>query len=184
MPSPPKQTLSDIPRCANPDDIIIMVKCSSVSLRDCMLRRGASLELANSELPLPYVPGSDMIGIVCALGDEAREAGIMKTGDRVAAFSARGGGNAKYATVSYRDCMAVPEAVGSMKALCLLSTYVPAFQALAAARKESKPFIDADILVVGVNPGNPVGLAIAEREFSPNAKFVVPFSKFGSETLT
>ena len=151
-----------------------MVKCSSVSLRDCMLRRGACLELAQCELPMPFVPGSDMIGIVCALGREAREAGTMKTGDRVAVFSARGGGNAKYATVSYRDCMVVPEQVGSMKALSLLSAYVPASQALAAAKRAGKPFFEEDILVVGVNPGNPVGLAIAEREFS-ECQFVVPY---------
>lgn len=156
-----KQRLSTIPRCVKPDDIVIMVKCSSISLRDCMLRRGACLE----QLPLPYVPGSEMVGIVCALGEEAKEAGTIKTGDRVAAFSARGGGNAKYATVSYRDAMVVPENVASMKALCLLSAYVPAFQALAAGRKESRPFFGADILVIGVNPGNPVGFAIAEREF-------------------
>ena len=139
-----------------------------------MLRRGACLEIAQGELPLPFVPGSDMIGIVCALGREAREAGTMKTGDRVAVFSARGGGNAKYATVSYRDCMVVPEQVGSMKALSLLSAYVPASQALAAAKRAGKPFFEEDILVVGVNPGNPVGLAIAEREFS-ECQFVVPY---------
>lgn len=163
------QRLSTIPRCVKPDDIVIMVKCSSISLRDCMLRRGACLE----QLPLPYVPGSEMVGIVCALGEEAKEAGTIKTGDRVAAFSARGGGNAKYATVSYRDAMLIPENVASMNALCLLSAYVPAFQALAAGRKESRPFFGADILVIGVNPGNPVGFAIAELALLEGANVYV-----------
>lgn len=120
-----------------------------------MIRRGKWYEMQ----PLPYVPGSDLVGTVHAVSDSAKASHKFKVGDKVAA-AVSSGGNAKYALVSSHSLIRVPADVDPVVALCLSSTYVPAREALDLARKMNTPLTGANVLVVGGN--GPAGLAAIE----------------------
>ena len=52
-----------------------------------MIRRGKWYEMQ----PLPYVPGSDLVGTVHAVSDSAKASHKFKVGDKVAAAVSSGG---------------------------------------------------------------------------------------------
>lgn len=144
-----------MPKPNKPNEIVIKVDASTITLQDCMIRRGKWYEMQK----LPFVPGSDFVGIIAEMGDEASKNSTFQVGDKVAAV-VPSGGNAKYITMPYQNIIRVPNEADSVVALCLSSTYVPAREALDLARKLNTPFTGANILVIGGN--GPSGLATIE----------------------
>jgi NADPH2:quinone reductase len=120
-----------------------------------MIRRGKWYDMQS----LPFIPGSDVVGTIHEIGNDAVRTGGYQIGDRVAAV-VPAGGNAKYITLTYEQIIRVPDGVDPVTALSLSSTYVPAREALDLARKMNTPFTGANILVIGGN--GPSGLATIE----------------------
>lgn len=149
------EVLRLFPKANSPNDVVIKVEASSITLQDCMIRRGKWYDMQK----LPFIPGSDIVGTICEIGNEAVRTGGYQIGDRVAAV-VPSGGNAKYITLKYDDVIRVPDGIDPVIALSLSSTYVPAREALDLARKMNTPFTDANILVIGGN--GPSGLATIE----------------------
>lgn len=149
------QELPYIPKPYRSDEILVKIEASTVTLQDCMIRRGKWYEMQ----PLPFVPGSDFVGIILEMGDVAAANSPHRLGDKVAAIVPNGG-NAKYITLPYDKVIQVPQEIDSGLALCLSSAYVPAREAMDLARKMNTPFTDANILVIGGN--GPSGLAAIE----------------------
>ena len=144
-----------IPTPGQPDHIVVKVEASTITLQDCMIRRGKWYEMQD----LPFVPGSDLVGTVHALGDAATAHSTFQVGDRVAA-AVPAGGNAKYVSLPYTSLIRVPPDADPVAALCLSSAYVPAREALDLGRKLHTPLTSANVLVVGGN--GPSGLAAIE----------------------
>ena len=76
------QELPYIPEPHRPTEIVIKVDCPTVSLQDCMIRRGKWYDMQK----LPFTPGSDFIGTIHEIGSEASRCSTFKVGDRVAAL--------------------------------------------------------------------------------------------------
>jgi len=140
-----------IPKCSEPDDVVIKVDCSTITLQDCMIRRGKWNDMQS----LPFIPGSDIVGTITELGSPDLES-RFRVGNLVAAV-VPSGGNAKYAKVKAKELLLVPTGVDPVTALCISSTYVPAKQSLEAARSSGTPLTGANVLVIGAN--GPTALA-------------------------
>jgi len=149
------QELRYVPTPQKPTDVVLKVDCSTITLQDCMVRRGKWHE----KQPLPFVPGTDVVGTVHSVGSAAASGSTFVVGDRVYAV-VPSGGNAKYVSVPFMQLVRVPRETDPLVALCLASTYSPALQAFDLARKMNTPFTGANILVIGGN--GPAGLATLE----------------------
>lgn len=136
-------------------DVVIKVDCSTITLQDCMIRRGQWYVVQN----LPFIPGSDIVGTIHSMGIDATKNSSFQIGDKVASI-VLSGGNAKYATVPYQNIIRVPTEVDDTTALSMLSTYVPARESLDLARKWNTPLTGANVLIIGGN--GPSGLAMIE----------------------
>lgn len=171
------QEIGLVPKANKASDIVIKVDCSSVTLQDCMIRRGKWYEMQR----LPFTPGSDLVGTIHEMGASAKKYSSFQVGDKVAAVVPQGG-NAKYITLPYQRLIRVPAEADSVVALCLLSTYVPARQALDMARKLNTPLTGANILVIGGN--GPSGLATIELAMLEGANVFTTADKRHHEYLT
>ena len=136
---------------------IFLLQASTVSLQDCIIRRGMW-----HRTPLPATPGFDAVGTIIRLGEGVSERLPFKVGDRVAAL-VRTGGNARYVNVPATSLVKVPLGVDSSKAACIVSTYMTAFQALDLARASTDIESSLEGKKVLVTGGNgPVGRAVIE----------------------
>lgn len=101
----------------------------------------------------PFVPGSEMAGIVQAVGSDVKD---FAPGDRVIGM-AMGGGLAGYAVIESRKCFALPPHVGFETGAALMITYGTSLHALtdhgAIARGDR-------LLVLGAAGG--IGLAAVQ----------------------
>ena len=149
------EVLRLVPKATTATSVVIKIEASSITLQDCMIRRGKWYDMQS----LPFIPGSDVVGTIHEIGDEAARTGGYQIGDRVAAV-VPAGGNAKYITLNYDQIIRVPDGTDPVVALSLSSTYVPAREALDLARKMNTPYTGANILVIGGN--GPSGLATIE----------------------
>jgi NADPH2:quinone reductase len=70
------------------DEVLVEVRAASVTFMDNLIVSG----LYQMKPPLPFVPGTDVAGVVTAVGDDVRH---FKPGDRVAAQHWTGGFLAK-----------------------------------------------------------------------------------------
>mmetsp|Transcript_14309 Transcript_14309/g.31370 ORF Transcript_14309/g.31370 Transcript_14309/m.31370 type:complete len:628 (+) Transcript_14309:241-2124(+) len=154
--------MSYIPTPKTPTDVIVKVERSNITLQDCMVRRGKWHEKQS----LPYIPGTDVVGTILALGKNALKFSSFKAGDYVYAI-VPSGGNAKYASIPYQDLIRVPEGTDPTVALCLASIYTPVRQSLDLARKANTPLTGANVLVIGGN--GPMGLATIDLALHENA---------------
>jgi NADPH:quinone reductase-like Zn-dependent oxidoreductase len=137
------QATNVLPKCSQPDDVVIKVDCSTITLQDCMVRRGKWIDLPS----LPYVPGTDIVGTICELGSSSQLQSRFRVGDLVAAVIPSGG-NAKYVKCKARELILIPNGVDPVTALCISSTYVPAKQCLEVSRSEGTPLTGANVLVI------------------------------------
>ena len=75
-------------------EVLVEVEAAGVNFSDIGRRLGLYLDVT----PLPFVPGSEIVGRVCALGSAVTSIAV---GDRVAGVTAsRSGGYAEYCTIS------------------------------------------------------------------------------------
>lgn len=132
-----------IPQPRNADDVVVRVEASTVSLTDCIIRRGMWYE----SISRPISPGFDLVGLVHSVGANVSN---FKAGDRVAAL-VRTGGNARYATVPAASLVTVPLGIDASEAVSVISTYMTAFQALDAARADRDSLEGTKILITGGN---------------------------------
>jgi len=154
--------MSYIPTPKTPMDVIVKVECSNITLQDCMVRRGKWHEKQS----LPYIPGTDVVGTILALGKNALKFSSFKAGDYVYAM-VPSGGNAKYASIPYQNLNRIPDGTDPVMALCIASTYTPVRQSLDLARKANTPLTGANVLVIGGN--GPMGLATIDLALHENA---------------
>jgi len=148
----------NLPVPKGPLDVIVQVDASTVSLQDCIIRRGMWYQ----SVPLPATPGFDAVGTIIQLGEEVSEVSSFKVGDRVAAL-VRTGGNARYVNVPAASLVKIPLGVDATQAACIVSTYMTAFQALDLARASTDQESSLEGKKVLVTGGNgPVGRAVIE----------------------
>jgi NADPH:quinone reductase-like Zn-dependent oxidoreductase len=82
-----------------------------------------------AKLPLPIVPGIDVVGRVHQVNAETSQRYGLKVGDRVISL-VKSGGNARYLTINAIQATMVPDSVNPVETVCLAETYLAAFQIL------------------------------------------------------
>ena len=122
-------------------------QASTVSLNDCLLRRGFDFSLL-SPASLPVTPGIDCIGTISRVGDGVSDFAV---GDRVAAL-VRTGGNARYISVPASSLVKIDKSLDSGDAVSMVSIYSTAYQCLKAIASQGGPMYSLQnkkVLVLG-----------------------------------
>jgi NADPH:quinone reductase-like Zn-dependent oxidoreductase len=95
----------------------------------------------DDSVPLPNVPGVDAIGKICRIDSESSTRYKLSVGDRVLTLT-KWGGNSRYLFIVPSQVVKVPNHVDPASAVCLVETYLSAFQilyhGLTAKRKRYK----------------------------------------------
>lgn len=141
-----------------PQNIVLsnlLMQASTVSYSDCAIRRGIGFEVINPT-GLPTTPGMDLVGTIMAVGESVKG---FKVGDRVAAL-VRTGGNARYAHVPQSDLVEVPKACDAAEAVCMVSTFMTAYQCLRLVTNDNFTLNGKRILITGGI--EPVGQALIQ----------------------
>ncbi len=144
---------------------------------DCLVR----LKGEPNAKPSPAVPGHHVVGEIHALGVMVKSS-KFKVGDRVAALLPEGGGNAKYASIPKKSAILIQEDTDPENVVCLLASYMAAYQCLKLAKKDGAPLTHANVLVVGGS--GPVGQALLELALREGAKVYVTAHKMHEDHLT
>lgn len=136
-------------------------QASTVSFRDCLLRRGIGAEKAS----FPFVPGCEVVGTISNAGKAARHEGY-RVGDRVVGMTRRGGGNGYYAKLNISTVAPIlSTSIDASDAVCLVDVYMTAYQALRVGKKDGTPLTDANVLVTdGFSPVGQAVVALAKLE--------------------
>jgi NADPH:quinone reductase-like Zn-dependent oxidoreductase len=126
--SPDVLVYEDAPRpTAGDGEVLIRVHASSVNPVDCAIRAGYMKAYFNHTLPL--IPGTDVAGVVEAIG-----AGVTNfaPGDSVYARAGvyRDGTNAEYVVAAATDVAATPKSIDLLHAAALPHVTLTAWQAL------------------------------------------------------
>lgn len=119
--------LSDVPAPApGVDQVLIRTEAIGIGGVDAMIRRGT----LGSAYPTGLIPGSEVAGIVTAVGPDADPSWI---GRRVWAFTGISGGYAEQAVAAIEDITPLPDGVTSIEAVTLGSAAPVAHFALRHA---------------------------------------------------
>jgi len=163
------------PLPSTPEEVIIKVEASTVSFRDCMLRRGLGVE----KVSFPFTPGCEVVGTISHLGNRAKRMGY-RIGDRVVAMNRSGGGNGYYAKF-HMDCVSpiISNKIEAADAVCLVDVYMTAYQALRCGKNDGTPLTEANILVT--DGYSPVGQAAVQLALLEGANVYVTTSETGQE---
>lgn len=150
-------SVDEVPDAKEVWQVVIKVKASTISMNDCYIRRG----IWHETIDLPATPGFDVVGTIVDLGAKAMAAGF-DYGDAVAACC-RTGGNARYIVLHYNDLTVVPGNVDSAQAVCVVSTYMTAYQALHRCKQTQGKHGTLEGSNILVTEGNsPIGQAVIE----------------------
>jgi NADPH:quinone reductase-like Zn-dependent oxidoreductase len=95
---------------------------AGVAYADLLMRRG----LYPNTPPFPFAPGYDIVGVIDALGEGAKD---FSVGQRVAALTMTGG-YSRYTIVSANHLVRVPPNLDPAEAVSLVLNYVTAYQML------------------------------------------------------
>eukprot|EP00571_Detonula_confervacea_P010589 CAMPEP_0172305140 /NCGR_PEP_ID=MMETSP1058-20130122/6466_1 /TAXON_ID=83371 /ORGANISM="Detonula confervacea, Strain CCMP 353" /LENGTH=740 /DNA_ID=CAMNT_0013016631 /DNA_START=79 /DNA_END=2301 /DNA_ORIENTATION=- len=149
------------PLPASPDDIIVKVEASTVSFRDCLLRR----DIGTDKVKFPFVPGCEVVGTISNIGRAARQEGY-RVGDRVVGLTRRGGGNGYYAKLTTKNVAPVLNpSIDAADVVCLVDVYMTAYQALRVGKKDGTPLTDAHVLITdGFSPVGQAAVQLAKLE--------------------
>ncbi|MEL6401574.1 MAG: NADPH:quinone oxidoreductase family protein [Cyanobacteria bacterium J06626_4] len=122
-------TCQEIPKpdCV-PGSLLLKVVAAGINFADIMQHRGTY----PLQLPLPYTPGMEVIGIIEAVGANVTD---RRLGERVAAVSFEAGGYAEYITVRPEQAIPLPPEVDAHTALALLIQGLSAYLLLTHAAK-------------------------------------------------
>ena len=140
--------LLDVPRPRlAPDGVLIRVVAAAVNPADWRIRSGQFRFFAR--LTLPFVPGSDVAGVVEAVGPAVTR---FRPGDAVYAMlpSLAGGGYAEYAAAPERDTACMPANLPYEEAAAVPLAGLTALQAL---RDQANLRPGAHILINGASGG-------------------------------
>lgn len=129
----------------------------------------------------PSVPGVDIVGEIHAVGDEVTNGGIFRKGDRVAALT-NGGGNAKYISILASSLIQLQPTSTHQNIICLVTTYMTAYQSLKLAKKQGAPLTNASVLITGGS--GPVGQALVDLATREGAKVYATAHKMHCDHLT
>jgi NADPH:quinone reductase-like Zn-dependent oxidoreductase len=144
----------DIPEPADESHVVVKVTASTVSIQDCMLRKGVTFHSSHGDLPL--TPGMDIVGTIVSCGTKVRS---VYVGDRVAAL-VRVGGNARYISVPETSLVEVPRSLDPAEAVCMVSTYLTAYQTIRKVTNDSFSLEGKRVLITGTM--EPVGQALVQ----------------------
>jgi len=124
----------------NGNNVCVRVEASTISEKDCRQRSGEYAAELETFTHFPIIPGRNFVGRVhllrngnetlSSLSNESTEQTPLRLGDRVLSLLPQGGGNARHAFASSKRLVRVPESLIAPEVVCLLETYLPAFQAL------------------------------------------------------
>jgi NADPH:quinone reductase len=130
--------------------VLLDVKACSVNFPDTLIIQGKY----QFQPPMPFTPGSDVAGVVAALGEGVTSVAM---GDRVAGFTGAAGGFAERAACDADKLIPLPAGVDFMTGAAFGLTYSTSYYALKD-RAYLRP--GETLLVVGAAGG--VGLAAVE----------------------
>jgi len=152
-------------RPENPYHAVVRVQASTVSYQDCALRRGIDFNVFDP-VTLPVTPGIDLVGHIASVGERCTR---FREGDRVAAL-VRTGGNARFVSVDECDLFPVPRSLDSSEAVCMVSTYMTAFQSLKQVIGKDRSLSGKTLLVTGAL--GPIAQAIIQLSWRAGAEKV------------
>lgn len=163
--APPENlTLADLPDlAAGPGEVVVDIVACGANYVDALLVQG----LYQVKPPLPYLPGSEIAGIVSAIGEGVDG---VQIGDEVVALVPFGGFATQVKT-SPHTLIPKPPALSFEQAAAFLMTYCTASYALddIAQIKEGE-----QVLVLGAGGG--VGLACLDLAVARGAKVIAAAS--------
>lgn len=140
--------LLELPRpTVAPDSVLIRVAAAGINPADWRFRSG-QFRFA-MRLKLPFVPGSDVAGVVEAIGSAVTR---FQPGDAVYAMlpTSRGGGYAEFAAVAERNVAPMPRNLSFAEAAAAPLTALTALQAL---RDKAGLQVGAHLLIYGASGG-------------------------------
>ena len=149
-----------------------------MSETDCYIRQG--LWWGEEKVPLPNIPGVDFAGKVCRIDKKSSERYNLKTGDRVVSLC-KWGGNARYLSVDPSRMVKVPEDIDPAAAVCLVETYLSAFQLLHRSEIKNKRYRKGSLkgktfLILGPVDAN-MARALAELSDYADAEYLYASTK-------
>jgi NADPH:quinone reductase len=104
------------------DEVLIDVSVASVTYMDYLMASGGY----QMRPDLPYAPGTDAVGVVCAKGADVTK---FQIGDRIACSNWFGGFAEQMVAKEWR-CAIVPDGVADAPAVTVLHNYLTAYYAL------------------------------------------------------
>jgi NADPH:quinone reductase-like Zn-dependent oxidoreductase len=125
------------------NDVMVTVEVSTVTIfvllfpvllfTDCCKQATAICEYDIQKSGAQMVPGSNAVGVVHHCSPSAEEAGV-KPGMRLAAILQPGGSNARYFSMPASEVLPVPRHLDAADIASVMTSYLPAFQALHHGR--------------------------------------------------
>lgn len=140
------------------DQVLVRIEYAGVNYADVMQREGRYPAV----LPLPYVPGHEVVGVIESVGDNVDG---LREGERIAAIVPQGG-YAQYASVDAREALPVPSSVDAAQAAALLVQGMTAFLLVEQLVREGD-----DVLVTAAAGG--VGALVVQLALASGARAVV-----------
>jgi NADPH:quinone reductase-like Zn-dependent oxidoreductase len=130
--------------------------------------------------PLPNTPGVDVVGRIYSVGTYTSNKYGWSVGDRIISL-VKWGGNTRYLSLDPSQAIAVPESIDPASAVCLVETYLAAFQVLHRGQPNKQRYRDdslkgKSILLRGFSVSS-MGHAIAQLAAISGASNVFAVSK-------
>jgi NADPH:quinone reductase len=148
---------------AGPGEVVLQVKACGVNFPDVLIIQ----DLYQFKPPRPFAPGSEVAGIVTAIGDGVT---AFKPGDKVFGSTGWGGMSERVAVAATR-CNPMPEGMPFDEAAAFLMTYGTSHHAL---KDRAKLQAGETLLVLGAAGG--VGLAAVELGKAAGARVIAAVS--------
>jgi NADPH:quinone reductase-like Zn-dependent oxidoreductase len=156
-------------------EVLVKVMASTVSTTDCEIRRGEWGEMRLN----PYIiPGAGLVGKIHHT-EKKSPFQSLKPGDMVVSL-VKAGSNARYACIQRDQLVKVPKGVDPASAVCLVETYLGAFQALhlghrTGIRYRPNSMAGKSILILG--GASCLGRALIELSIAAGAASVYATAK-------
>jgi len=151
--------------------VLVKVEASTVSIQDYLERSSGEQE----------VPGRQIVGEVIRVGRTARKRSMIQVGDRIVALTPNGMGNARFISIPSSSAIPISPDIQCGDALCLVESYMSAYQMLNLGRTNGIPYTDAKVLIIGGS--DPVGQALVELALKEGANVVATAEKSHREYL-
>lgn len=118
--SPAQLTIRALDKPApGPEEVLVRVEACGLGYVDALMVAG----LYQIKPPLPYVPGSEIAGVVKQVGEEVEH---IRAGQRILATTS-GGGLAEYVCLEESRCIPIPDQLSFDAAASFLVNYCTAF---------------------------------------------------------